>query len=343
MVARGPFDSKLPNMKTRTLGKQGLEVSALGLGCMGMSVFYGSGNDDAASVKTLQHAMDLGVTFFDTAELYGNGHNEELLGKAVKGRRDSVIVATKFGLRLIDSGGVTPPNCSPAYIKAACEESLRRLHVDVIDLYYAHRVDPTVPIEETVGAMAELVEEGKVRYLGLSEAGAGNIRKGHAVHPLAAVQTEYSLWSRDVEPEVIPTCQELGIGFVPYSPLSRGFLTGAFNKADDAVADGDTRSFMPRFKQEHFDANKALVDKLGEIAGAKGCTIAQLAIAWVLTQGDTIVPIPGTRKIERVEENLGALNVMLTAEDLAAIEAANPADAVSGTRYPEAAMSSVNL
>ena len=330
-------------MKTRTLGKQGLEVSALGLGCMGMSVFYGSGNDDAASVKTLQHAMDLSMTFFDTAELYGNGHNEELLGKAVKGRRDSVIVATKFGLRLTDGGGVTPPNCSPAYIKAACEESLRRLDVDVIDLYYAHRVDPTVPIEETVGAMAELVEEGKVRYLGLSEAGAGNIRKGHAVHPLAAVQTEYSLWSRDVEPEVIPACQELGIGFVPYSPLSRGFLTGAFSKADDAVADGDTRSFMPRFKQEHFDANKALVDKLGEIAGAKGCTIAQLAIAWVLAQGDTIVPIPGTRKIERVEENLGALNVMLTAEDLAAIEAANPADAVSGTRYPEAAMSSVNL
>ena len=327
----------------RNLGTSGLKVSALGLGCMGMSVFYGSGNDDVASIKTIQHAIDLGVTFFDTAELYGNGHNEELLGKAVKGRRDSLVLATKFGLRLADGGGVTPPNCSPAYLKAACEESLKRLDVDVIDLYYAHRVDPTVPIEDTVGAMAELVQEGKVRYLGLSEAGAGNIRKGHAVHPIAAVQTEYSLWSRDVEPEVLPICAELGIGFVPYSPLSRGFLTGAFNTVDDAVADGDTRSFMPRFKPEHFDANKALVDKLAEIAKAKDCTVAQLAIAWVLAQGDTIVPIPGTRKVERVEENLGAVFVTLTDDDLAAIEAASPEDAVSGTRYPEAAMAGVNL
>lgn len=333
----------MSSLPQRTLGSSGLTVSALGLGCMGMSVFYGTGNDDAASIKTIQHAMDLGVTFFDTAELYGNGHNEELLGKAVKGRRDSVVLATKFGLRIADGGGVTPPNCSPAYLKAACEESLKRLDVDVIDLYYAHRVDPNVPIEETVGAMAELVQEGKVRHLGLSEAGAGNIRKGHAVHPIAAVQTEYSLWSRDVEPEVLPTCAELGIGFVPYSPLSRGFLTGAYTSADDAVAEGDSRSFMPRFKAEHFDANKALVDKLGEVAKSKGCTIAQLAIAWVLAQGDTIVPIPGTRKIERLEENLGALNVSLTADDLTAIDAASPPDAVSGTRYPEAAMAGVNL
>ncbi len=332
--------SALPRRK---LGTSGLEVSAVGLGCMGMSVFYGSGNDDAASIKTIQNAIDLGVTFFDTAELYGNGHNEELLGKAVKGRRDSVVLATKFGLRLADGGGVTPPNCSPAYLKAACEVSLKRLDVDVIDLYYAHRVDPTVPIEDTVGAMAELVQEGKVRYLGLSEAGAGNIRKGHAVHPIAAVQTEYSLWSRDVEPEVLPACAELGIGFVPYSPLSRGFLTGVFNKAEDAVADGDTRSFMPRFTPEHFDANKTLVDKLAEIAKAKDCTVAQLAIAWVLAQGDTIVPIPGTRKIDRLEENLSAVFVSLSDDDLVAIEAASPADAVSGTRYPERAMSSVNL
>ena len=330
-------------MITRTLGVPGLNVSALGLGCMGMSVFYGSGNDDTSSIKTIQHAMDLGVTFFDTAELYGNGHNEELLGKAVKGRRDSVILATKFGLRLIDGGGVTPPNGTPVYMKAACEESLRRLDVDVIDLYYAHRVDPTVPIEDTVGAMAELVQEGKVRYLGLSEAGGGTIRKGHAVHPITAVQTEYSLWSRDVEPEVIPTCAELGIGFVPYSPLSRGFLTGVYNSAGDAVAAGDSRSFMPRFTEEHFDANKALVDKLAEVAAAKGCTVAQLAIAWVLAQGAHIVPIPGTRKIERLEENLGTLDVALSDEDLSAIEEASPANAVSGTRYPEAAMSLVNL
>lgn len=310
---------------------------------MGMSVFYGAGNDDASSIKTIHRALDLGITFFDTAELYGNGHNEELLGKAVKDRRDDAIVATKFGLRLIDGGGVTPANGNPAYLKAACDESLKRLGVDVIDLYYSHRIDPTVPVEEMVGAMAELVQAGKVRYLGLSEAGAGSIRKAHAVHPIAAVQTEYSLWSREVETDVIPTCQDLGIGFVPYSPLSRGFLTGAFEKADDVVAAGDTRSFMPRFTAEHFDANKALVDKLGEIAAAKGCTVAQLAIAWVMAQGDTIVPIPGTRKIERLEENVGAVDVTLSSDDLAAIEAASPANAVSGTRYPEAAMSTVNL
>ncbi|NKB43879.1 MAG: aldo/keto reductase [Alphaproteobacteria bacterium] len=330
-------------MKTRNLGNSGLTVSAVGLGCMGMSVFYGAGNDDAASIKTINHAIDLGVTFFDTAELYGNGHNEELLGKAVKGRRDDVILATKFGLRLIEGGGVTPANGNPDYVKAACDESLKRLGVDVIDLYYAHRVDPTVPVEEMVGAMAELVQAGKVRHLGLNEAGAGSIRKAHAVHPIAAVQTEYSLWSREVETDVIPTCQELGIGFVPYSPLSRGFLTGVFEKADDVKVDGDTRSFMPRFTPEHFNANKALVDKLGEIAAAKGCTVAQLAIAWVMAQGDTIVPIPGTRKIARLDENVGAADVALSSDDLAAIEAASPADAVSGLRYPEAAMSSVNI
>ncbi|MGB1875674.1 MAG: aldo/keto reductase [Rhodospirillaceae bacterium] len=329
-------------MKTRNLGNSGLSVSAVGLGCMGMSVFYGA-SDDAASIKTIHHAIDLGVTFFDTAELYGNGHNEELLGKAVKDRRDAVILATKFGLRLKDEGGVTPANGNPDYVKAACDESLKRLGVDVIDLYYAHRVDPTVPVEEMVGAMAELVQAGKVRHLGLSEAGAGSIRKAHAVHPIAAVQTEYSLWSREVETDVLPTCQELGIGFVPYSPLSRGFLTGVFEKAGDVKTDGDTRSFMPRFTPEHFDSNKVLVDRLSEIASAKGCTVAQLAIAWVMAQGDTIVPIPGTRKIERLEENVSAVNVSLSGDDLAVIEITSPADAVSGLRYPEAAMSTVNI
>lgn len=329
-------------MKTRNLGNSGLSVSAVGLGCMGMSVFYGA-SDDAASIKTIHHAIDLGVTFFDTAELYGNGHNEELLGKAVKDRRDAVILATKFGLRLKDEGGVTPANGNPDYVKAACDESLKRLGVDVIDLYYAHRVDPTVPVEEMVGAMAELVQAGKVRHLGLSEAGAGSIRKAHAVHPIAAVQTEYSLWSREVEKDVLPTCQELGIGFVPYSPLSRGFLTGVFEKAGDVKTDGDTRSFMPRFTPEHFDSNKVLVDRLSEIASAKGCTVAQLAIAWVMAQGDTIVPIPGTRKIERLEENVSAVNVSLSGDDLAVIEITSPADAVSGLRYPEAAMSTVNI
>jgi aryl-alcohol dehydrogenase-like predicted oxidoreductase len=309
---------------------------------MGMSVFYGA-SDDAASIKTIHHAIDLGVTFFDTAELYGNGHNEELLGKAVKDRRDAVILATKFGLRLKDEGGVTPANGNPDYVKAACDESLKRLGVDLIDLYYAHRVDPTVPVEEMVGAMAELVQAGKVRHLGLSEAGAGSIRKAHAVHPIAAVQTEYSLWSREVETDVLPTCQELGIGFVPYSPLSRGFLTGVFEKAGDVKTDGDTRSFMPRFTPEHFDSNKVLVDRLSEIASAKGCTVAQLAIAWVMAQGDTIVPIPGTRKIERLEENVSAVNVSLSGDDLAVIEITSPADAVSGLRYPEAAMSTVNI
>lgn len=318
-------------------------MSALGLGCMGMSVFYGAGNDDAASIKTIHRACDLGVTFFDTAELYGNGHNEELLGKAVRDRREDVVLATKFGLRLTDEGGVTPANGKPDYIRAACDESLKRLGVDVIDLYYAHRVDPEVPIEDTVGAMAELVTAGKVKYLGLCEAGATSIRKAHAVHPIAAIQTEYSLWSRDVEADVLPTCQDLGIGFVPYSPLSRGFLTGAFQTADDVKVQGDTRSFMPRFTPEHFDANKALVDKLGEIAASKNCTVAQLAIAWVLAQGESIVPIPGTRRIERLEENLGALEVTLSAEDHDAIEAASPADAVSGLRYPERAMATVNL
>ena len=330
-------------MKTRNLGRSGLKVSAVGLGCMGMSVFYGSGNDDAASIKTIHRALDFGVNFFDSAELYGNGHNEELLGKAMRDRRDEAIIATKFGLRLIDGGGVTPANGKPEYVKAACDESLKRLGVDIIDLYYSHRIDPNVPVEEMVGAMAELVTAGKVRHLGLSEAGAGSIRKAHAVHPIAAVQTEYSLWSRDVEAEVIPTCQELGIGFVPYSPLSRGFLTGAFEKSEDVNAAGDTRSFMPRFTPEHFDANKALVDKLGEVATEKGCTVAQLAIAWVMAQGDTIVPIPGTRKIRRLEENAGAADVTLLSDDLAAIEAASPADAVSGNRYPEAAMNTVNL
>ena len=310
---------------------------------MGMSVFYGAGNDDAASIKTIHRALELGITFFDTAELYGNGHNEELLGKAVKDRRDQAIVATKFGLRLTDGGGVTSANGKPEYLKAACEESLKRLGVDVIDLYYSHRIDPTVPVEEMVGAMAELVQTGKVRYLGLSEAGADSIRKAHAVHPIAAVQTEYSLWSRDIEADVLPTCRELGIGFVPYSPLSRGFLTDVFQKAEDVIAAGDTRSFMPRFTAEHFDANKVLVDKLGEIAAAKGCTVAQLAIAWVLAQGETIVPIPGTRKIARIEENIGAIDVTLNRDYLAAIEAASPQEAVSGLRYPEKAMDTVNI
>ncbi|MDX2142009.1 MAG: aldo/keto reductase [Rhodospirillaceae bacterium] len=328
-------------MQRRRLGRTGPTVSALGLGCMGMSVFYGE-SDDAASVRTIHHAIERGVTFFDTAELYGNGHNEELLGRAIRGKREGLVIATKFGIRLSDAG-VTPANGTPGYVRAACEASLKRLGVECIDLYYQHRVDPHTPIEETVGAMAELVRAGKVKHLGLSEAAPGTIRRAQAVHPIAAVQTEYSLWTRDVEDQILPTCRELGIGFVPYSPLSRGFLSGAFHAASDVKRPKDTRTVMPRFADANFEHNKRIVERLSEIARAKGATVAQLAISWLLHQGDDIVPIPGTRRIGRLDENLGAASLALSRSDLDAIVAACPRDAAAGARLPERAMASVNL
>jgi len=326
-------------METRDLGKHGLRVSALGLGCMGMSEFYGA-HDDAESTKTIHRALDLGVTLLDTSDIYGPHTNEALVGKAIADRRDEVVLATKFGiLRDPTDPNVRGLDGSPAYVRSACEASLRRLGVDHIDLYYQHRVDPGTPIEETVGAMAELVAEGKVRYLGLSEAAPDTLRRASAVHPISALQTEYSLWSREPEDEILPTCRELGIGFVPYSPLGRGFLTGAFKTEDDFEAD-DYRRMSPRFQGENFQKNLDVVTKVGELASQKGVTSAQLALAWVLSQGDDVVPIPGTKRIDRLEENLGALDVSLSADELAEIAAALP-DAV-GTRYPEAMMGALN-
>jgi aryl-alcohol dehydrogenase-like predicted oxidoreductase len=327
-------------MKMRKLGSQGLEVSALGLGCMGMSDFYG-GRDDTESAATINLALDRGVTFLDTADMYGVGKNEELVGRVVRERREWVVVATKFGNVRGPDGSFQGINGRPDYVRAACDASLKRTGLDVIDLYYQHRVDPEVAIEETVGAMAELVTAGKVKYLGLSEAAPSTIRRAHKVHPITALQTEYSLWSRDPEDELLPTVRELGIGFVPYSPLGRGFLTGQFKTPDDLPAD-DTRRNHPRFQGEAFAKNLELVAEIGAMAEAKGCTPAQLALAWVLAQGEDIVPIPGTKRRTYLEDNLGALDVALSAEDLARIDRVLPPGAATGTRYAAPQMAALN-
>ena len=328
-------------MQTRKLGSHGLEVSALGLGCMGMSEFY-AGRDDAESIATINHALDLGVTFLDTADMYGVGRNEELVGRVLRDRRDAVILATKFGNVRGEDGGFKGVNGHPDYVRAACDASLKRLGIDVIDLYYQHRVDPDVPIEDTVGAMAGLVAAGKVKYLGLSEAAPATIRRAHATHPISALQTEYSLWSRDPEAEILPTVRELGIGFVPYSPLGRGFLTGQFKTPDDLPAD-DYRRDAPRFQGEAFARNRELVSAMARMAHDKGCTPAQLALAWVLARGDDIVPIPGTKRRAYLEDNLGALDVTLGEDELARIDAILPPGAASGTRYAPPQMAALDL
>ena len=327
-------------MKQRKLGRNGPELSAVGLGCMGMSAFYG-GRDGDESVRTLHRAVELGVTLFDSADAYANGANEELVGRALQGVRDRVFIATKFANTWGPDGKRTGISGKPDYVRSACDASLKRLGVDVIDLYYQHRVDPNTPVEDTVGAMAGLVQAGKVRYLGLSEASPATIRRAHAVHPITALQTEYSLWSRDPEDEILPLLRELGIGFVPYSPLGRGFLTGGIKSLDDLDPD-DWRRTSPRFQGAAFAANLDLVGKIDAIAAAKGCTPGQLALAWVLAQGDDIIPIPGTKKVRYLEENVQAVDVALTQEELAAIEQALPAGAAIGERYAPEGMRALN-
>jgi len=328
-------------MKTRTLGQSGPEVGAVGLGCMGMAAFYGQGLDEDQATTVIHRALDLGVTLFDTAEMYGPHTNEIQVGKALADKRDKAFVATKFGINWNEDRTALKIDGSPANVRRAIEGSLKRLNMDHVDLYYLHRVDPDTPIEETVGAMAELVKEGKVRFLGLSEAAPATIRKAHATHPITALQTEYSLWSREPEAEILPTVRELGIGFVPYSPLGRGFLSGEIKSIDDLAPD-DFRRSNPRFLGDNFQKNLDLVEAVKTLATTKGLTAAQLALAWVLAQGEDLVPIPGTRRIGALEDNTAAADVVLTQEDLAAIEAVFPKDAASGDRYAPAGQAALN-
>ena len=328
-------------MDQRSLGRSGLSVSAIGLGCMGMSEFYGP-SDDEQSLSTLAAALDLGINFFDTADMYGVGHNERLLGRFLKGRRDSVVLATKFGNVRGPNGERLGVSGTPDYVRSACDASLERLGIDTIDLYYQHRVDPNTPIDETVGAMKGLVEAGKVRFLGLSECSVATLRKAHAVHPITAVQIEYSLWSREPEEEMLAACRELGVAFVAYSPLGRSFLTGAVS-SPDALADDDFRRSNPRFSGEALKTNLALVEALKDFAAGKGVTSAQIALAWILGKDDNIVPIPGTRRQKYLEENVAATRIRLSPDEIAALDALFAPDAIAGTRYPAAAMAMLNL